>query len=67
MKHDGSLNKGEMGPIIKCLLVAKVVNVMCIELKSLAPLEGKVFNLRFHTKLDKVSDCRQGLPNNFRD
>ena len=67
MKHHGSLNKGEMGPLIKCLLVAKVVNVMCIKLIPLPSLDGKVFDLRFHTKLDEVSNCRLGLSNNFRD
>ena len=44
MKHDDSLYKGEMSPLIKCLLVAKVVKVMCIELIPLAPLDGKVFH-----------------------
>ena len=57
MKHDGPLYQGEMCPLIKSLLVAKVVNVMYIELVPLTPLDRKVFDLRFYTKLDDISDC----------
>jgi len=57
MKHDGPLYQRKVSPLIKCLLVAKVVNVLYIELVPLAPLDGIVFQLRFKTKLDEIYDC----------
>ena len=56
MKHDGSLNQGEVSPLIKRSLVAQVVNVMCLQLHPLASLNGKSFLLRFNPKFDEVSD-----------
>ena len=67
MKHDGSLNKREMGPLIERSLVAQVVNVMFIQLGSLAPLDRLVFNLRFDANLYQVPDRRNWFPHNFRD
>ena len=52
MKHDGSLYQGEVSPLIKRSLVAKVVNVMCLQLHSLASLYGKSFQLRSNAKFD---------------
>jgi hypothetical protein len=57
MKHDGPLNKREVSPLIKRSLVAQVVNVMFLQLGSLAPLDRLVFNLRFNAKLYEVPDC----------
>ena len=56
MKHDGSLYKGEVSPLIKCSLVAQVVNVMFLQLQPLASLNGQSFQLRINAKLDEVSD-----------
>jgi hypothetical protein len=67
MKHDGPLNKREVSPLIKRSLVAQVVNVMFLQLSSLAPLYRLVFNLRFDAKLYEVPHCRNWLPHNFRD
>ena len=67
MEHDCPLYQGKVGPFSEGPLVAEVVNVMCVELIPLAPLDGNVFNLRLQTKLDEVSDCRQRLPNDLRD
>ena len=52
MKHDGPLYQGEMSPLIKRSLVAKVVKVMCLKLYPLASLNGKIFQLRFNAKFD---------------
>ena len=57
MKHDGPLYQGEVSPLIKRSLVAQVVNVMFLQLGSLAPLDRLVFNLRFDAKLYKVPHC----------
>ena len=57
MKHDGSLNKREVSPLIKRSLVAQVVNVMFHKLGSLPPLDRLVFNLRFDAKLYEVPHC----------
>ena len=56
MKHDGSLYQGEVSPLIEGSLVAQVVDMMYLQLHSLASLNGKIFQLRFNAKLDKVSD-----------
>jgi hypothetical protein len=56
VKHDGSLNKGEMSPLIKCFLVAEEVNVMYLQLHPLASLNGHIFQLRLNAKFDEVSD-----------
>ena len=56
MKHDGPLNQGEVSPLIKRSLVAQVVNMMCLQLQPLASLNGQIFQLRFKTKFDEVSD-----------
>ena len=67
MKHDGPLNKREVSPLIKRRLVAKVFNVMFLQLSSLAPLDRLVFNLRFDANLYQVPDRRNWFPHNFRD
>ena len=56
MKHDGSLNQGEVSPLIKRFLIAQVVNIMCLQLHHLAFLNGHIFKLRLNTKFDEVSD-----------
>ena len=56
MKHDGSLYQREVSPLIKRSLVAEVVNVICLQLQPLAFLNGQIFQLRFNTKFDEVSD-----------
>ena len=56
MKHDGPLYQGEVSPLIKRSLVAQVVNIMCLQLQPLASLNGKIFQLRFNTKFNEVSD-----------
>ena len=56
MKHEGSLYQGEVTPLIKRSLVAQVVNMMCLQRQPLASLNGKIFQLRFNTKFDEVSD-----------
>ena len=56
MKHDGSLYQREVSPLIKCSLVAKIVNVMCLQLHPLASLNGQIFKLRFNTNFDEISD-----------
>ena len=56
MKHDGSLNQGEMSPLSERLLAAQVVNVVLIEPFALAPLDGKLLHLRYDSTLDEVSD-----------
>ena len=67
MKHDGPLNKREVSPLIKRSLVTQVVNVMFLQLSSLAPLDRLVFNLRFYSNLYQVPNRRNWLPHNFRD
>jgi hypothetical protein len=57
MKHDGPLNQGEVSPLIERSLVAQVVNVMFLQLGSLAPLDRLVFNLRFDAKLYEIPHC----------
>ena len=57
MKHDGPLNKRDVSPLIKRSLVSQVVNVMFLQLGSLASLDRLVFNLRFDAKLNKVPHC----------
>ena len=56
MKHDGSLYQGEVSPLIKRSLVAKVVDMMCLHFNPLASLNRKIFQLRFNAKFDEVSD-----------
>ena len=56
MKYNGPLYQGEVGPLIKCSLVAQIVNVMCLQLHPLASMYGKSFQLRFNAKFDEVSD-----------
>ena len=56
MKHDGSLYKGEVSPLIKRSLVAQVVNMMCLQLNPLSSLNRDIFQLRFNAKFDEVSD-----------
>ena len=56
MKHDGPLYQGEVSPLIKRSLVAKVLNVMCLQLHPLASLNEKIFQLRFNANFDYVSD-----------
>jgi len=67
MKHDGSLNKREVSPLIKRSLVAQVVNVMFLQLGSLALLDRLVFNLRFYANLYQVPDRRNWFAHNYRD
>ena len=67
MKHDSSLNQGEVSPLIKRGLIAQVVNVMFLKLSSLASLDRLVFNLRFNANLYRVPDRRNWFPHNFRD
>ena len=56
MKHDGSLNQGEVSPLIKGSMAAQVVNMIYLQLHPLASLNGQIFQLRFKAKLEKVSD-----------
>ena len=67
MKHDGSLNKREVSPLIKRSLIAKVIKMMFLKLSSLPPLDRLVFNLRFDANLYQVPDRRNWFPHNFRD
>ena len=56
MKHDGPLYQGEVSPLIKRSLIAKVVDMMCLQLNPLAPLDRLAFHLRLDAALDDVSD-----------
>ena len=56
MKYDGPLNQGEVGPLSERPLVSEVVNMMFIELRSLAPLDRLAFHLRLYATLDEVHD-----------
>ena len=67
MKHNGPLNKREVSPLIKRSLVAKVFNMMFLQLSSLTPLDRLVFNLRFYANLYQVPNRRNWFPHNFRD
>jgi hypothetical protein len=56
VKHDGPLNQGEVRPLSERLLVAEVVNMMCLQLRPLAPLDKLAFHLRLDATLDEVHD-----------
>ena len=55
-EHDGPVDRGEVNPLFERLLVAEVVNMMCLELRPLAPLDRLAFHLRLYATLDEVSD-----------
>ena len=55
MEHDGPLDQGEVRPLSERPLVAEVVNMMCLELRPLAPLDRQAFHLRLYATLDEVS------------
>ena len=56
MKHDGPLYQREVSPLIERFLVAQVVNVINLQLMSLASLDRQLFQLRLNAKFDEVSD-----------
>jgi hypothetical protein len=56
VEHDSPLDQGEVRPLSESLLVAEVVNMMCLELRPLASLDRLAFHLRLYATLDEVSD-----------
>ena len=57
MKHDGPLYQREVSPLIERFLVAKVINMINVQLMPFASLDRKLFQLRINAKFDEVSDC----------
>ena len=56
MEHDSPLYQGDVRLLSESLLVAEVVNIMCLQLRPLAPLDRLAFHLRLCATLDEISD-----------
>ena len=61
VKHNSPLNQGEVRQLSERLLVAEVVNMMCLELCPLAPLDRLVFDLKIYATLDEVLTVNKGF------